>query len=57
VTVLAKVHVKATTPPSLENPYGFLGTPDNKILYVPEGCKPAYQSSDWGEYFDTIIEE
>jgi hypothetical protein len=54
---LAKVHVKATTPPSLENPYGFLGTPDNKILYVPEGCKPAYQSSDWGEYFDTIIEE
>lgn len=54
---LAEVHVKATTPPSIENPYVFSGTPANKKLYVPEGCKSAYQSSDWGAYFDTIIEE
>lgn len=53
---LTEVHVKAITPPSLGYSV-FLNTPASKKLYVPQGCKPAYQSSGWGGYFDTIIEE
>ena len=26
------------------------------ILYVPIGCKSAYEASDWTNYFETIVE-
>ena len=29
---------------------------DNATLYVPVGCKSAYEASDWAEYFCKIIE-
>ena len=29
---------------------------DNATLYVPAGCKTAYEASDWAKYFGTIVE-
>ncbi len=29
---------------------------DNATLYVPKGCKAAYEASDWANYFGTIVE-
>lgn len=29
---------------------------DNATLYVPAGCKAAYEASDWAKYFGTIVE-
>lgn len=37
--------------------YSFGGVnKDNATLYVPAGCKTAYESSDWAKYFGTIVE-
>lgn len=37
--------------------WGFKGV-DRKscILYVPKGTSDDYRSSDWGDYFDNIVE-
>lgn len=29
---------------------------NNATLYVPAGCKTAYEASDWAKYFGTIVE-
>ncbi len=29
---------------------------ENATLYVPKGCKAAYEASDWANYFGTIVE-
>lgn len=29
---------------------------NNATLYVPAGCKTAYEVSDWAKYFGTIVE-
>ena len=37
--------------------YSFGGVnKDNATLYVPAGCKAAYEASDWAKYFGTIVE-
>ena len=37
--------------------YSFGGVnKDNATLYVPAGCKAAYEASDWAKYFVTIVE-
>lgn len=37
--------------------YSFYGVnKDNATLYVPKGCKAAYESSDWAKHFGTIVE-
>ena len=37
--------------------YSFGGVnKDNATLYVPAGCKTAYEVSDWAKYFGTIVE-
>ena len=37
--------------------YSFGGVnKENATLYVPVGCKTAYEASDWANYFGTIVE-
>ena len=43
-----------TTPPSLNQ--AFLRGEKIDILYVPKGAKSAYESSDWAQYFENIVE-
>ena len=72
MNALKEVHCKAVVPPSLEQSFCWIGdwsgvrglldysfyNPDpSAILYVPEGSLLAYQSSEWADFFDRIIEE
>ena len=43
-------------PPSLYSEC-FLSTKIKRILYVPTGCKEAYESSKWNQYFKNIQEK
>ena len=58
-TQLAEVTCHATVPPVLEL---FDGACRNihfekgGVLYVPNGCMEIYRSSNWGFYFDEIVE-
>jgi hypothetical protein len=52
---LTELHVKAQTPPTLED-YVFLSVSDTIPLYVPCEKKSTYQASDWN-YFSNIIED
>ena len=51
-TSVTKMNVLATNPPTLADNSLYLS--DNAILYVPEGCKTAYENSAWAEYFSRI---
>lgn len=55
---LTKVVSLATTPPILVDPgnYAFTNRA-NAILYVPAGCKAAYQAADYWKEFKEIREE
>ena len=59
---LNKVTSASVIPPTLETENGdlgaFTGIPDGVVLYVPEGCKTAYENSAWSNYFssDNIVE-
>lgn len=55
-TYLREVHSKATTPPKLATilPPFLLNIGK---LFVPRGCKNAYENSPWTEYFQSIQEE
>ena len=72
MNALKEVHCKAVVPPGLEQSFCWIGdwsevrglldysfyNPDpTAILYVPEGSLLAYQSSEWADFFDRIIEE
>ncbi len=52
---LTECYCYASTPPQFIHQYG-----EQKIigatLYVPMGCSSVYKSSDWGYYFDKIVE-
>ena len=50
---LKQIKVLVTTPPTLEG--GFLND-ENATLYVPKGCKAAYQAADYWKEFKEIIE-
>lgn len=53
---LQSVHIKATTPPTMER--GALPTNKEDItLYVPKGCKEAYADAKEWEDFMNIVEE
>ena len=46
-----------TTGMSDDMRYSFYGIDkENATLYVPKGCKAAYEASDWATYFGTIVE-
>lgn len=51
---LTKLHVKATTPPALEDS---LTDNKNMVLYVPTGCKTAYEQVELWTKFKSIEEE
>ena len=52
---LTKVHVKATTPPALQDSLGDYIS--KATLYVPTGCKSAYEADKLWSKFNTIEEE
>jgi len=53
-SLMLKIHVKATTPPTLGDLYQYA---NKATLYVPIGCKSVYGANSlWGQ-FKTIIEE
>ena len=54
-TSLVKCYCYATIPPVL-NESSFGNIAQEAILYVPIGCKSAYEASDWTNYFETIVE-
>ena len=54
-TSLTSVTVKATTPPTISN-YSTFSNRGNATLYVPVGCKAAYQAAQYWKDFNTIIE-
>lgn len=47
---LKEVTILCTTPPTLEE-YTFDCIPDDAVLVVPSGCKSAYETTGWKEYF------
>ena len=51
---LTSVKVKATTPPTVD--YSTFSNRSNKTLYVPLGCKAAYQADWFWQGFKSIIE-
>ncbi len=56
---LEKVYCYVSTPPSINTSSlngTFLNTNAFITLYVPKGTKTQYQSSDWGEVFNNIVE-
>lgn len=52
---LTKIHVQATTPPTLGTAT-FSSIPSNYTIYVPTGTLSAYQTA-WSDYSDHIVEE
>lgn len=52
---LSDVYSFAVYPPYLSTDC-FSGTSNDKILHILAGCSSAYKSSEWGSYFNTIIE-
>lgn len=43
--------------PSNSSNYSFYGIDkNNATLYVPAGCKSAYEASKWATYFGAIVE-
>ena len=52
---LTSVTCLANNPPALRE-YAFddIGSPNT--LYVPNGCRQAYENSSWTQYFDCIVE-
>ena len=56
---LQNVSIHATTPPTLgENAFLNVGNAySGCTLTVPDGCASAYLSSDWNNYFTSIVEE
>lgn len=54
---LSKIHVQATTPPTLGQ-YMFQNLPSDYIIYVPAGTGDTYKAaSGWSTYADHILEE
>ena len=52
---LTSVTCLATNPPALEeSAFYWIGHPST--LYVPNGCRQAYENSSWAQYFDCIVE-
>ena len=49
------VYVLSTTPPTLSGQTAFMDVPSSCILYIPKGCKDAYESSDWVYYFTILV--
>ena len=56
-TNASEVHIKATTPPSLDSDRIFGGIKENAVLYVPTGCIEAYANADEWKDFKSIVEE
>lgn len=52
---LTKIHIKATTPPALSDSLGDYIA--KTTLYVPKGCKSAYEAHKLWSKFNTIEEE
>ena len=52
---LTKITCHATTPPTIES-YTFTFSNYSADLYVPVGCKAAYEVADYWENFNNIIE-
>jgi hypothetical protein len=52
---LTTVIVKATTPPTIFD-YDTFSNQSNATLYVPVGCKAAYQAAPYWKDFKVIIE-
>ena len=46
----------ATKPPTINNTVFGDGIESGATLYVPARCGVIYKASDWGNYFDNIIE-
>ena len=61
-TSLSKITCLATTPPLFDSDSGVEELPfsdetySEATLYVPKGCKQAYQNADWWGDFDNIVE-
>ena len=55
-TRFSAVTTLATTPPSFAEG-SYIGFENCDIITVPCGCIPAYQNSDWSQYFTTFIED
>ena len=52
---LTSVISLATNPPALgETAFSHIASPST--LYVPNGCRQAYENSSWAQYFDCIVE-
>lgn len=60
-TALTEVFCLGATPPELnyyegyDHPFGNIDAAQVTV-YVPKGCKSAYESSEWGYQFDNIVE-
>jgi hypothetical protein len=57
-SALTDFYCHATTPPSIAigNYYSFPTYGNKTTLHVPERCRTTYKSSDWGSYFNNIVE-
>ena len=51
---LTSVTCLATNPPPTAFAFDNIGSPST--LYVPNGCRQAYENSSWAQYFDCIVE-
>ena len=51
---LTDVYCYMTTPPYIFRTFDNISK--NNCLYVPTGCSSSYRSSDWGKYFNNIVE-
>ena len=51
---LTSVTCLATNPPAVDE--SFFGINSTSTLYVPNGCRQAYENSYWTQYFDCIVE-
>ena len=52
---LTSVTCLSTNPPALGyDAFDYIGSPST--LYVPNGCRQAYENSSWLDYFDCIVE-
>jgi hypothetical protein len=53
---LENVYCKATTPPSLKNPYVFSNNASGRKIYVPAESVEEYKSASyWNDYADAIV--
>ena len=54
---LSEVHIKATTPPTIDNYWTVHNSCENATLYVSKGYKDIYATADYWKDFKNIVEE